>query len=396
MKATVIIIGRADIIKLGLIRSLGIAGCKVIAIQLMNNILRKYHPQKPLDYYSKYVNAYHFVKQDNLVDFLLYKYADETNRPIIFTLDDTSVYLIDKAYNSLRNKFQLSNINQESEGIIRLMDKYAQKTLAGKAGLNVPKGWIIEYVNDGYIVPDDIEYPCFIKPMLCYHVAKGQQRRCDSKEDLMCFLKQSVTTPQIPLIAEQFIPIEKEIGVIGICFNGKCFVPAKLTKTESETGKGSVNGVTMIGNIVPINDKDADFYTLHKFLTSLNYTGIINLDFVESQGKQYFLEVNFRYAAYGYGLALANVNLPALYINMIHGEKIDAQLVGVKRFFNEKIAVYNVIGGFMAWKQYKAMRNEADFCAIESKDDSSPYIHFKIRYILLYIKSRIIKYLSGK
>ena len=394
MEATVIIIGSADIIKLGLVRSLGVKECKVIVIQLTNNT--KYHIRKPLDYYSKYVSEYHFVRENNLICFLLEKYADEMNRPVLFALDDTSVYLLDKEYSRLNRFFYLSNINHQPEGIVRLMNKYVQKQFASNAGINTPKGWIIEYTDGDYKIPNDIEYPCFVKSLLCYYGAKGLQSRCDNKNDLTLFLKKSAIASQIPLIAEEFIPIEKEVGIIGLCFDGRCIVPAKLTKTESETGKGTVNGVTMIGNILPMNDNDIDFVPLQKFLTSLNYTGIINLDFIESKGKLYFLEANFRYAAYGYGLALADVNLPALYVDMIQGRNKDVSLTGVKRFFNEKIAAKTIIEGFLSWKQYRSMKNEADFCAIESKEDPVPYRHFIIRYTLSYINSRIMKCLSHR
>lgn len=391
VRATAIIIGSADIIKLGLIRSLGVVGCKIIAIHLVNTDLRKIYPYKPLDYYSKYVSAYHFVKRNELVDFLLKKYADETNKPILFTLDDASVYIIDEAYNRMENKFHFSNCRQEKEGIILLMDKNVQKTLAARAGLNVPKGWIIKWVNGSYNIPNDIQFPCFVKGMLCYYGTKKLQRCCNSESELKNLLKQNTSCFPYPLIAEQFIPNAKEIGVIGLCINGECIIPAKLEKVA---GKGSVNGVTMYGNLIPLDDKDVNFVPLRRFIKSLNYTGIINLDLIENNDKLYFLEANFRYAAYGYGLALADVNLPALYVDMINGESKNIKLTRVKRFFNEKIAAKNVIEGLLSWEQYKMMKNESDFCAIKSKDDPVPYRHFKVRYTLLYIKSRIKKHLS--
>ena len=77
-------------------------------------------------------------------------------RPIVFALDDQSVSLIDSAYDRLSPHFTLPNVDQRQGGIVAMMNKMEQKRLAQQAGLNVPKGWEIPFVNGEYLIPSDI------------------------------------------------------------------------------------------------------------------------------------------------------------------------------------------------------------------------------------------------
>ena len=70
----IIVIGSADVIKLGLIRSLGELGYKVISIHICKGRTLKI---KPLDYYSRYVSSYYFSNGNNLIDLLINKCTDE-------------------------------------------------------------------------------------------------------------------------------------------------------------------------------------------------------------------------------------------------------------------------------------------------------------------------------
>ena len=367
LKQTAVVIGRADAIKLGIIRSLGEYGCNVISIHIVTSSKVRV---KPIDYYSKYVCHYYFSTAEDLIRLLVEKCLDDSCKPILFPLDDKSVYLIDEAYNKLRDLFLIANAGHREKGVISLMDKFKQKELARKAGLKVAKGWVIPYKDGNFEIPADIVYPCFVKV------------------ELLELLNEAKIKCPYPLIVEEYIPAENEVGFIGVTANNECIIPAKVVKTS--VGKGTANGVTMCSKITPLSP-DCDLVkSLKTFLLSMDYTGISNLDFIEYNGNLYFLEANFRYAAFGFAYQNAGVNLPALCVSMMTGTSSDNLSTVMDRdvsYFNEKIAITGVIEKNMSWKRYFELSKSSDCRLIASSDDPSPYRHFMLNSLLRYIKS---------
>ena len=371
MKPTIIVIGSADVIKLGLIRDVGELGYKVISIQIVGANSFK---MKPLDYYSKYVTAYYFVKRDELIALLINKCKEKSNKPIIFPLDDSSVYLVDKSHHILRDFFLYAHVNHQEGGIVHLMNKNLQKKLACEAGLNVAQGW--EILHDGldYIIPNDIKYPCFVKGELEYGGSKQIQRACVNEKELRNLINEHKKKSSDPLLAEEYLTIDKEIGYIGVSGEKYCSIPVKCNKIE--TGKGSSNGVTMVGQLLFTEECDQTKQAINRFLSNIGYSGIYNFDFIESKGNLYFLEINYRYAAYGYGVSRAGLNLPAIFINNILGKDSEPIVFPhnyCKTFFNEKVGIINVLEKSITYSKYKKLMKDADYLIIENSSDSKPY-----------------------
>ena len=373
-KPTIIVIGSGDVIKLSIIRSFGELGYKVVSIHLgrkQNSII------KPLDYYSKYVSSYYFINKSNLIDFLVQNCKDVKCKPILFPLDDSSVYIIDQAHHKLEKYFLYAHVNHKESGILELMDKNIQKAKALEAGLKVAKGWNIPYVNGDYIIPKEIEYPCFVKAALSYGGGKSLQRKCNNYNELRKLLDESKSSSNISFIAEEFLPVDKEIGFMGISDENKCIVPVMIEKTE--IGQGTSNGVTMQGKIVFIHETDPIVQSIMTFLKNIRYVGISNFDFIESKGNLYFLEINFRYAAYGYGISSAGLNLSNLFVESICGKKMESVNISTNKellIFNEKIGLYNFLEKFITWSKYKTLEKKSDILLVKCKDDPKPYKMF--------------------
>lgn len=388
-KPTIVVIGRADVIKLGLIRLVGRLDYKVIVIHLVTTYKIKH---KPLDYYSKYVSSYLFSKKEDLVNILMVQCVEKDHKPVLFTLDDLSIYLIDQSHHILKDFFLYANVHNQENGIIRLMNKNIQKTIAVEAGLTVAKGWTIPFIDGKYIIPDGIEFPCFVKGELGYEGGKKKQKVCHDYKELCALLQESKENPS-SLLAEEYLPVDEELGFMGISDGNHSTVPIMVEKTE--IGKGTCNGVTMAGNIVFIKDNNPIIASINKFLVNLGYTGISNLDFIKSKGKLYFLEANFRYAAYGYRAGLAGVNLPQLFIELILGNEINIYEIERKgrwSFFNEKVGIINVIEKLLKYTKYRELKKQSDCCLVYSYDDPLPYRWFLVKYYVKFIKSRIKSY----
>ena len=156
-------------------------------------------------------------------------------------------------------------------------------------------------------------------------------------------------------------------------------------------GKGSTNGVSMLGRVSPLENIEL-CKQIEKLLEELHYVGIFNIDFVESNGKIYFVELNFRFAAYGYGVFRAGCNLPAIFINTLNGCGIgllQKAIVGSYYYLNEKIGLTNVIEKSININKYRTLKKKADFTLVKDKEDSKPYCLLIFKYLLGYIKSMI-------
>ena len=386
-KPTIVVIGSADIIKLGLIRSLGELGYKIVSIHLYKGRDLKI---KPLDYYSKYVTSYYFSAENDLIDLLNNKCTEDNCKPVLFPLDDNSVYIIDMAHHILEKHFLYAHISHKECGIVELMNKSIQKQKAVEAGLNVAKGWKIPYDNGDYVIPTDIEYPCFVKGELGYEGGKKLQKVCYDYKELRKLLDESLNANRISFIAEEYLSVDREIGFMGVSVENGSIVPAMIEKTA--IGKGTTNGVTMGGRMKFMHESDHIIQSIKVFLKNIQYVGITNFDFVESKGKLYFLEVNFRYAAYGYGISSAGLNLPNMFVRSFYGEKFEKSYPTTDKdsiFFNEKIGCINALEHFITWAQYKTKVKEADFLMVRDKKDPKPFRMFVVTMGLKYLKKKL-------
>ena len=94
-----------------------------------------------------------------------------------------------------------------------------------------------------------------------------------------------------------------------------------------------------------------------------------------SRGKYYFVEVNFRYAAYGYGIFKSGVNVPDMIVcSLLGGDlgKYDTLPNSNKTFFNEKVGLIDVMDGSITFKKYKEKRKQSDILMIADFLDPKP------------------------
>lgn len=389
IRTKAIIIGSADVIKLCLIRSLGVVGCEIDVVHIGKNSMFIH----PVDYYSKYVSHYFYTSITNLVQFIIENCSSQQTKPVIFTLDDYSTFLIDEARDQLKNSFLFAHLCPDGS-LADLMNKHLLKTKAAEAGMNVVKGWPIPFENGDFHIPEDLIYPCFVKGLQSMYVNKGIQCKCDSFEELQQLLESCKKKYPYSVYAEEFISIEKDYGVIGVSDGNRYLIPAQAELLEM--GKGSSHGVSMLGKVCPLENSEL-CKKLEALLDKLHYVGIFNVDFVESCGKIYFVELNFRYAAYGSVVDMLGCNLPAIFINCLLG--IETKLPHHKiskecTYFNEKIGLKNVIQKNLTWSNYFSLKRKADTHLVALNSDSHPYRVFILSYLLKYIKYRLLRFKS--
>jgi predicted ATP-grasp superfamily ATP-dependent carboligase len=374
-----------------------VEGCKVTVVTMVSQIPEK--PERTIDAYSKYVERFFYAKKydaDGLANLLLEKCRVEGEKPILMSVDDDSACLVDTIQDRLRDKFYYSHIQHQAGAIAGLMDKSKQKQLARECGFNVVEAWPVDCVDGKYTVPDGVKYPCYVKGRLSYHSAKQYQKKCNNKEALEKWLKVLAQNNPSPLLIEEFIEIEKEFGVIGYSDPQKVILPGIVELLDG--GHGGHKGVSAFGRVNDFGLNEELKPQVEQLLKHIQLTGMFNIDFVEANGKWFFVELNVRYAAYGYAVCRAGVNLPAFQIyGMLSRDdsELPTQVKNGFCYVNEKVAFDDFINGYRSWKDYKNLNKKADCCLIRDKKDPQPFGCFKCSMYNSYLKS-IIKRLIGR
>lgn len=394
MALSVIILGSNPATKLALIRSVGEAfQCRITVINMVNAIPKKKKPT--FDCTSKYVSRYLYAlkfQPEALCETLLSNCIEEDTKPIILSVDDDSAYMIDTLLDRLTPYFICANIDNKQGGIARLMNKQLQKQLAVECGFNVAKSWEIDYIDGNYIIPEDIEYPCFIKGLLSYHSLKIFHGKCNSQDELIEKLK--VISSQIanpsPLMAEEYIDIEEDLGIIGFCDGKECIIPAVVELLDG--GHGSHQGVSAYGLIRRQKEGENFVELASDLVSSLHLNSLFNMDIVKSRGKYYFVELNLRFAAYGYAVTESGVNLPEYFIqNAMNNQRAPLARIVEKEciYLNEHVGLDDVHAKIKTRKEYKEIRKKADLGLVENKKDHKPYSILKQQALLNYLKSNV-------
>lgn len=398
MKQPVIIIGSNPASRLALIRAVGeVEGCRVTIVNMVSQLPDK--PFRTIDSYSKYVDGVLFARKfdaDGLADLLLSKCQDERAKPIIMSIDDDSACLVDTIQNRLHDKFYYSHIQHQPGAIAGLMDKSKQKQLAKECGFNVVEAWPVDCADGKYTVPDGVKYPCYVKGRLSYRSEKRYQKKCKSREELEKWLQVLAAHNHSPLLIEEFIEIDKDYGVIGFSDTSKVILPGIVELFDC--GKGSARGVAVYGEVNDFGLNETLKPKIEQMMQRLQLMGLFNIDLVTSHGKWYFVEINMRFAAYGYAVCKAGVNLPAFQIYSMLSMDDSCLSTHVKngfRYVNERGVFNDVAGGFRTLKEYRMMLKEADCRLIFQDDDPEPYRQFRKGLAINYLKTRIKEKLFG-
>lgn len=391
----VIVIGSNPATKLSLIRCVGaIEGCRVTVVSMVRQAHHKYglagKRHRSYDTYSKYVDHCFYAKKydaEGLASLLLEKCRAEGERPIILSVDDDSACLIDTIQDRLRDHFVFSHIGARPGAIAGLMDKSKQKELAKEFGFCVAESWILDYDEGRYRVPEGIKYPCYVKGLHSYHTAKRYQKKCSSEQELRECLEVMAREAPYPMLAEEFLEIDKEYGVMGYSDAERVILPGIVELTDC--GEGNDRGVAPHGRVNDFGRNEALKPKIEGLMKHIQLSGLFNIDFVESKGRWYFVEVNLRYAAYGYAVCKAGVNLPAFQIYNALSKDDSGLPTRVRngfRYVNEKVAFDDVLGGYRSLKEYRRMVGDADCRLIRQDDDPRPWRRFRNWAIKSYIK----------
>lgn len=385
MKPKVIILGGNYASLLGMIRATGIIGCDITVIKTF--IKKK---KKGIEYCSKYVNRYFFVKDADragLVDLLLTKCVDYNQKVILIPTNDDTTMTIDLHQDILKKHFICPTINNIPGAITQLMNKSKQKEIANKVGLNTPKGTLVTLKDGKYKIEDEIIYPCFTKAEVSVYGGKTFMKKCNNESELIKTLDIASKRWDCNVLIEEYINIEKEFAVVGCSFGNIVYIPGVIYLELQ--GDGDHKGVAMTGKIEPI-EKHIDIINLiTEFIKEIKYEGLFDVDFYFSKGKYYFNELNLRCGASCFAFTYKGINIPEKIINYYTSKANNYPTVDYEfAFVNEKVCLESYTSNYISWNKYKEIIKSKGVHSIENSNDINPGITFN----RLLIKHRVKKF----
>lgn len=389
----VLVSGRNYCSNLCMARSLGEAGYEVEILRIFQkrpkrtNILKMIKP----DAYSKYVKAYYVCisnRRSRRIVKRLKRLADPNHKMLLIPADDLVANIVDDYFDELKEYYLLPNINEKAGEINRMMSKEVQKELARAAGLPVLKSCVIRTVGGQFEIPESVTYPCFMKPNISKNSSKSRMRKCESEEELRNNLIEFSQKKDVEMLIEDYVEIGKEYSLLGVSTKNGVVGPGYFGAEEG--GHKERRGVALIGKIVPCSEEQELINKLIKFIETLNYEGLFDVDLIQTtDGKMYFVELNMRFGASGYAVTQSGVNLPGMFADyMVYHKPIDMgcfiQETG-KTFISEKVMLDEYTKSFLTFSEVKERMNKVDIHFIKNGEDPRPYRHFRKFYIVAAI-----------
>lgn len=400
-KPLVIVLSRNYSTGLGIIRSLGEAG---YIVDLVASV--KKSGSSVIASSSKYVRRSIEVKSEKiqgdtgetLIEALL-NFAPETEeRIVLFPTDDFTTMVVDDNRELLARRFDIPGIIGGGNGSCSyFMNKSVQHELASDAGLLVPMEWIVS-LKSQIIVPKDVVYPCFVKPLASATGHKTEMKICENQEVLKTHLeKMKSFFSDREVLVQEYLEIDKEYDMSGVCLDKQVIIPGVIEKTQIAQYE---LGVTMAGKMIPVDTLGDTAEKIKTLLRKIGYVGIFDLELNLCKEKIYFNEINFRSGGPNYAYFLNGVNLPKLLLEYMNGKNISeiAQpeiMEFGKSFVYEKVAWEDFIHGYLTNMERNKIISDANFTLLNSEEDPKPGKIFEKKIKLSAIKQRIKKFIFG-
>lgn len=359
----VIVFGNDHTNSVGVIQSLGKAGYRSIGLVygFKNDFVKS----------SKYVERVISAKDaqaciDKLVEA---NFNTQERMPIIATCDMAALTLE-------RNKERLKDRFLFEHAINYTLDYLAKKEnqvrMAIDAGFNVPKSWNL---NDTKQIPDDVTYPCLIKPLVSCEGAKSDIRVCCSREELEKNLNSLDYTKKVLL--QQYIKRDYEISILGCGLSsGICLIPAienKLTLYPKHVD------LECLANMQSLEDGPIK-KSIENLVSAAGYVGLFSVEMMhcKDDDKFYFTEINLRNDGAEAFVTKYGANLPLNHVEDLLGLPLTKQTEYHPGYYIWEMHHFASVacGDISVWTWLKEIRKSNGFLMSHSGDMKPFFVQF--------------------
>lgn len=304
MGKEVFVIGGCHHNILCVIRSLGEKGVRP-------NVIIESSEKRPYVSYSKYIKEKWIVpNEETVLDTLLREGERLSNKPVVIACADNLSSLLDIHHDDLA-KYYLVPGAKEQGRITRLMDKEVMSELARKVGFLVPQSIATDTTKDEVI---HILKPWIIKPLVSKNGVKADIQRIYTDEEWFEYKSKHQTQAQV----QQLIDKDFEYQLIGLSLDSgkEVIIPgvSHVIRPQANTNTGFLRYEPLSESYLGIVE------TCKKFLIETGYSGLFSMEFLRGKdGKDYFMEINFRNDGNAICVTAAGVNLPFIWYQSLQG-----------------------------------------------------------------------------
>lgn len=370
----VVVLGHSYLSRLAIIRALGTYGYDITVL-----IVARDKKNVKIDCSSKYVTGVlicPYFDGNTLTNLLLDKCVDKDYKTILIPTNDVTACMIDEHLDELKDNFLFPHINNESGQVIHWMNKSVQKELACKIGMNTADCWQFDVNNQKFSVPEDIVYPCFVKPQMTICGGKSF-KRCNDEAELRRYIREiGEKGGHIQLLIERYLDVEKEYAVVGFSDGENVYIPGVI---NFEQISQSHFGVARLGKVLPVGSFQSLMELFKSYVKTIGYVGLFDIDFLECQGKYYFCELNLRFGGSGDALTKMGANLPVMLVEKLSTglvQTFPSKITNQVTFINERVCLDDWYRGYLSTNDYKRIKAHADFGFLEDSKDPKPYKSF--------------------
>ncbi|MDF2522015.1 MAG: carB, partial [Clostridia bacterium] len=213
--------------------------------------------------------------------------------------------------------------------------------LLEKLGIERPKGIAVRDIGCGLTEAEKLGYPVLVRPS---YVLGGQGMEIThTKEELMHYLKNAFEKDKKnPVLIDRYLN-GREIEVDAICDGEDILIPGIMEHLE-RAGIHSGDSITMYPtqNVTHIIKEKILEYT-RKLALGIGIKGMINIQFIEYQGRLYVIEVNPRASrTVPYISKVSGVPIVELATRVMLGEKLNNLGYGIGIYKEPGLAAVKV------------------------------------------------------
>lgn len=299
LKNKVILIGGNHHNGLGLARSFGVNGIKpygiIVGEGAEHGFVRK----------SKYwAKTWVINSDDKIVEFLLSTFQDEKEKPVVIPYSDGAAEEIDLNLNRLKKYFLLPSIGGQQGKIAELMDKQKQVEFAQTYGIPMAKSCVVDLSD--IRLPEDMIYPCIVKPVVSAEGEKSDIRKCDTETQTVEYLQKLRQKGYHRFLVQEYLNYDTEYLMVG-SINGQnqCWVNSKKIRVWPVVGGSS--SCLQVTNQKNVSDF---FESVRAAFHQIAYDGLYDVDVLQVNGKLFLNEVNWRNSGTIYSVLGSNVYYP--------------------------------------------------------------------------------------
>ena len=293
-----VIIGDASHNTLSAVRSFGEAGIPQLLILVAEEDPVFVHK-------SKYLRGDNLRRVKTLDECcaILEECARSAPGSTLMTTFDAAAEWVDKREPQLSGLFRTPCRGRQ---IGNLFHKDAQCSLAAECGLTVPR--TLEY-HRGEGIPKNLPYPIITKPLVSSRGEKGDIHICRDSAEFESALAQESHCGDF--IIQEFIDKEYEVNCTGVRTENEVVMAAirKYRHWPPVTGAGAY------ARIDRVERYGIDVEGVARFLEKAGYYGPFSVEFLHKDGKNCFMEVNFRNDGLAYTATAAGINMHELYFH---------------------------------------------------------------------------------